>query len=295
MFCYTSRDAYNGCLTLFSDAEGEHRGIIRLSIKKHMEPTKNIIVPEEYERGTFKYRLPLLISESIADLAQLRVDYTPSRSIVGCVTKILLTDDIEHFTQLQQILQSRSYNMQFTMENCQLEDINNWPLLSHPLSVTPGRATTLSLSSSNMDDWHMCDQTDDDKWEIVSMETDTEKSTIQFPTVQSSEFQSKPSYLEIATRMLLHSSSRNMVSQTKGQSTNKWNPKIVVVENKRLSRSAVEVETLEEDIDEWDFYNDYEAYKSSAARSRVNATNANIAFNNKKLLGMTTRHKFGVK
>jgi hypothetical protein len=150
-FSYTSRDAYNGCLSLFSQSEAEHRGggvsnllFNKMKISGDISKTStgyefniNRITAVQSNNCHKPNKLPLLLDDSMelndgsgGDYTDTDTDYSNGISDYIIPTtafaKIILTTDTTLFPSQQR----NSYKVSLQLSNFDFSDLAAWPALS---------------------------------------------------------------------------------------------------------------------------------------------------------------------
>lgn len=132
---YTSRDAYNGCLSLFSDEEALHRGFSKMRISGDVSKTAN-----GYEfkisRISAAHKLPILVNDDYEKNGldpEACSDYTIPNTAYA---KIILTTDASLFPSQQQ-----RFRVTLQFSNFDFTDLAAWPPLN------PGLGRLFATSS----------------------------------------------------------------------------------------------------------------------------------------------------
>ena len=183
IFVFTSKDAYNGCLSLFNNEERAHRGYI--CIQKHIStavvadasperPAKlpRLAVENEETDGfylivTDKQKSPtnkicvsadhrdvddLIFAFPSIDPSQINSVWETQRSYGACFD--VLSSLLSHHAALQ-----------FNADTCSFVS-DNWPALDSGVTVAMSR---LSFSSDNHSDWSVVEHHSDAEldWELI--------------------------------------------------------------------------------------------------------------------------------
>jgi hypothetical protein len=324
-FSYTSRDAYNGCLTLFSNEEAAHRGLIIF------RPTK----PETYARPVANSALvrtnipadnPSLKHETLEELFEAlhveerdpvcdRWSYVGACALVNpqSKAKIIVTDDYQYFLALLRAArrtQSPAYSRVDAYVSLDYSDLAIWPHLPRigffedvRRRLTEAASEKGSIVSVN-DSWSMCDMSDQalsDSWDMMSVEADSAEDNQDAPPRPDAVHDFKPlpepsnrlSYLEIARRGVSHTP---IYTPQAVSSRKPWTPAFVVCSQRELRRTHAEaqrIEAMQEDLEarlrleELGDDMDYsvQAVKSAGAVAVMNCAVANAAYRTMLLSG----------
>lgn len=323
-FSYTSRDAYNGCLTLFSKEEAAQRGLIIYRPPVPRENTRLVATSAVFSTSTSS-ELPSLSNETLEELFEnLRVEerdpvcdrwsFVDACSLVNprSRAKIIVTDDYNYFLALLKAAR-RSYSPVSSRPAASMSldfsDLTVWPHLQRigffedvRRRLVDGSASDKGSIVSVNDSWSMCDLSDQgcsDTWDMMSIEADSvDNAEVPLsdtfndskPLQQTSN---RPSYLEIALR----AAAEVPVIMPQAASTRKpWAPSFVVCSQEQLRRTHAETQrqaALQDDIEaslrleELGDDMDYSTNtaKSAGAVAVMNCVAANAAYQTMLLSG----------
>lgn len=283
IFLFTSKDAYNGCLSLFSREERAHRGYICLPKRAVVESVAEVASPERPAKlprlavdhevtdagfymifadiskssshsnkisvsADYRDLDDLLLAFPTIDPSQVNAVWETQRSYGACFD--VLSSLLSHYSALQ-----------LRADTCSFVH-DNWPALERSVTCAMSR---LSFSSDGHSDWSLLDHHSESEhdWEIIE-------------AIQHEQTPAKPSYKD---KLLSNLSSEPSVASSKRPHRIHvpWNPKICLTYTSHRRVDHIYCDDLPTQDDDVEFMDDIEIYEGSKSFARTERSNCVLA------------------